>query len=813
MDQSTSILFTHGDVILNKEQFQIVTAPSTQNQRILAGAGSGKTTTITARIAYLIERQKIPANKIILLTFSRAAAEEMQHRVARLVGNTDIIAGTFHAVASRVLRDNAASAVADQPFVDEYPLRFLNWLKTEEGAKWASRFKVVIIDEVQDINQIQWDIIQSIYLSSISCCLTVVGDDAQNIYTWRGSSVDFLFNFHNHIANTKDYQLRINYRSSESIVRIANSVMRFIPTLPFKERMIAGKKNVGSISASGSSIAQSHLPSVHFFYRSQDEYDWIVKDIAKHYSKNTKETFAILARNNSSLYKIEERLHQLGLMYNIYTKYNPDRSQTHFRRITLATIHASKGLEWDHVYLMNCSDDCLPSRKTDEDIIAERRLFYVAITRARSYLTITYSRNEPSLSRFVREIPRPFLIYHGISLYKLSVKEQGQSALSLSEKVGSMDGYEWQILRDQGAVPLYSTTKTKQQTETLFTFGQFFQVPKWVKDTDCRETWHDLVTWIIKREIALQTDEMMQLMTTDILETLLTIRIYGEDLEFWNVHESEMLRLVHHFLKYKGEPTLAAVEFADLQQYVAIAPLGSAFHSWTQKDIVAATIILAKIRGQLRPLRHDGYDLADFTFGFTRSSVPTEYRPFVLKSWKSVLNSTNPTHTIIGDLWNVAALRQVREGRNIPLYQLKDISKFLASEMMLEFIDAVHNGIKRMTANNPGVRILNMLVESVAKTILPIQIDCVTSAISEQDSKVSIFKILTRQEPLDNAGPSQEDFVITALHARALAESTGHEIQQLEFFNSSTGMLIKLPWTDELHIQTNIFWNHLKCID
>jgi hypothetical protein len=593
--------------------------------------------------------------------------------------------------------------------------------------------------------------------------------------------------------------------------------MRFIPTLPFKERMIAAASLATSASPPTPPTPAPPipappapaLPSVHFFYRSQDEHDWIVKDIAKRYSKNTKDTFAILARNNSSLYKIEERLHQLGLIYNMYTKYNPDRGQTHFRRITLATIHASKGLEWENVYLMNCSDDCLPSRKTDEDIISERRLFYVAITRARTNLTFTYSRNEPSLSRFVREIPRPFLVYHGISLYKLSVKEQGQSALTLQERIGSMDGYEWQILRQQDAVPYY--TSSKQYTESLYTFGQFFQTPQWVKDMDCRETWYDLISWIIKREIALQSDNMMQLMTTDILETLLTIRIYGEDLDFWNNNELEMLRLVHHFLKYRGEPVLHPVEFVDIQHYVATAPLGSTFQSWTQKDIVSATIILAKIRGQLRPLRHDGYDLADFTFGFTRSSVPTEYRPFILKSWKSVLNPTNPSIQIINDLWNIAALRQVRDGRNIPLYQLKDISKFLVFDGTREYVDAIHNGIKRMVANNSGVRILNMLVETFSKGILPIQIDCVmTPMTTDQDLKVSVLKILTRQEPLGNPGPSQEDFVITALQACGLAEMNNYEIRELEFFNSSTGMLIKMPWTDELSRQTIKFWKHLQ---
>ena len=78
--------FSHGSVILNEEQYKVVTSPISENQRILASAGSGKTTTITARIAYLVEYYDINPSKILLVTFSRAAAQEMIHRVHKLIG-------------------------------------------------------------------------------------------------------------------------------------------------------------------------------------------------------------------------------------------------------------------------------------------------------------------------------------------------------------------------------------------------------------------------------------------------------------------------------------------------------------------------------------------------------------------------------------------------------------------------------------------------------------------------------------------------------------------------------------------------------
>lgn len=124
--------------------------------------------------------------------------------------------------------------LTDQPFIDELPYRLVKWLETDQAKKWVKRFRTIIVDEFQDCNEVQWQILKGFYHPWAT--MTIVGDDAQNIYTWRGSSVDFILNFHTKIARVKDYQLCRNYRSTEAIVTVANSVMRFIPTLPSKKR-------------------------------------------------------------------------------------------------------------------------------------------------------------------------------------------------------------------------------------------------------------------------------------------------------------------------------------------------------------------------------------------------------------------------------------------------------------------------------------------------------------------------------------------------------------------------------------------------
>src|SRR5882672_8432754 len=92
---------------LNAQQHAAVTAPPGP-ALVIAGAGSGKTRTLTYRVGFLLE-QGIPADRILLLTFTNKAAREMMRRVSDLLGAqlTDLWGGTFHSVGARLLRRHA----------------------------------------------------------------------------------------------------------------------------------------------------------------------------------------------------------------------------------------------------------------------------------------------------------------------------------------------------------------------------------------------------------------------------------------------------------------------------------------------------------------------------------------------------------------------------------------------------------------------------------------------------------------------------------------------------------------------------------
>ena len=80
-----------------------------------------------------------------------------------------------------------------------------------------------------------------------------------------------------------------------------------------------------------------------------------------------------------------------------------------------------------------------------------------------------------------------------------------------------------------------------------------------------------------------------------------------------------------------------------------------------------ATSILAKIRGQLRPLRFDEWSLDEFEIGPSRVVVPTEYRSAVLRSWRKFVHTETVWQDCLIDIWRLSALYQVADGRNASL--------------------------------------------------------------------------------------------------------------------------------------------------
>ncbi|MCC6749912.1 MAG: UvrD-helicase domain-containing protein [Deltaproteobacteria bacterium] len=289
---------------------------------VLAGAGSGKTRVITHRIAYMLE-QGVAPDELLAVTFTNKAAEEMAHRLSKMIGPraNKVTLCTFHALGLSMLKAEAkrgprarrfaifdtgdqlatlkeatrrlhlerafdlgsvlarissyknafvlpgAVAESEDPYdqaasllypiyeellesyaavdFDDLVCRPVRLMEEDEAcrARWAERYRYVLVDEYQDSNAAQLRMLRALAGEHRNLC--VVGDDDQSIYGWRGAQVENILHFERHFPGAKSVFLLRNYRSVPSVLDLANRVIAQNPDRREKElkptRQDAGK--------------------------------------------------------------------------------------------------------------------------------------------------------------------------------------------------------------------------------------------------------------------------------------------------------------------------------------------------------------------------------------------------------------------------------------------------------------------------------------------------------------------------------------------------------------------------------------------
>ena len=163
----------------------------------------------------------LPSN-FILATFNRNAAQEMSKRICKFIGFNEVNCGTFHSLGLRLLKKYDYMFMDDDYHIDETQIIFLNFLKSERSKILKDKIKYIFIDEFQDINDIQLKII--IELSKLAEHIFLVGDDLQNIYSFRGSDNEIILNLNKYFKNIKIESMQSNYRSTPDIINLANNI-------------------------------------------------------------------------------------------------------------------------------------------------------------------------------------------------------------------------------------------------------------------------------------------------------------------------------------------------------------------------------------------------------------------------------------------------------------------------------------------------------------------------------------------------------------------------------------------------------------
>lgn len=650
--EPAEFVFSKRIITLNQQQAQIVKYEPCTNIRILASAGSGKTTTITARIAYLIQEHKIREDSIFLTTFSRNASDTMKERIDSLIGTTRVYAGTFHALANRILKERAPEMLKDLYHVDELPHKFLEFIISEKGRAWVGRLHFLIIDEFQDINEIQYEIIKRLHHPG--SYLTIVGDDAQNIYTWRGSCVDYILDFHRKFRNVMDFQLSINYRSTEAIVAVANSIMRHIPTLPHKERMTA-------------TTTGGEKPEVRYFYRSSDERNYIHLKITEIWDQDPTATIAILSKFNSVLYNYEETFIKEGIPVSLLSEIKPTGPH-----VVLCTLHSAKGLEWDHVFFVRLNDDSFPQKKDEESILQERRLFYVGVTRARKTLMLSYSRGEHSLSRFVREIHRPLLTWFSATQYRLSSSEFEGKSRSLRGAIDSLQGDDFRYLKEHSeALPEWIRNKSYEEIlrpRPLFPIGESWRISEWVLQKDLKSEWDQFIKTYILRVLGLQRPESAGASDPVASDVVWTIKISAEDAVFFEDNRQIIEKLVRYLFPLAGEPfhTPPQVNYQDILEALSQINITK---KWDRISLIHIVQIIHKIRTTLYNLRYVEFRMDLLRFAAISYSPPQEQRCDLIGAWYKTNDLTNNSLDILKELFLMGGTHIVRQGRNKFFYR------------------------------------------------------------------------------------------------------------------------------------------------
>lgn len=244
---------------------------------IVAGPGTGKTRTLTHRLAYLCAEMNVYPEDCLAITFTRRAAEELRHRLRGLLGPVaeDVTVSTFHALALSLLREQEPDlAVADEPggegvLLDELIPRLVALLKAQPSLqdKLRSRWPWVFVDEYQDVDPDQYALLRLLVPSDGNLC--AIGDPDQAIYSFRGADVSFFLQFSRDFVDARVVRLTRNYRSSAPI--LAAAVQAIAPSSLVPGRRLDPAKVDPEAALIGQYAASSPADEAAFIARKVDE--------------------------------------------------------------------------------------------------------------------------------------------------------------------------------------------------------------------------------------------------------------------------------------------------------------------------------------------------------------------------------------------------------------------------------------------------------------------------------------------------------------------------------------------------------------
>ncbi|MDU1043811.1 MULTISPECIES: ATP-dependent helicase [Peptoniphilus] len=206
--------------------------------------------------------------------------------------------GKIYDIYEKKLRSNNALDF------DDLLIKTVNILKSEDYTRnfYRDKFQYIFVDEYQDTNKIQYEFVKLIAGENPN--LTVVGDNDQSIYKWRGADINNILNFHKDFPGAKIVKLEQNYRSTQKILDVANKVI--------ENNDSRIDKNLWTARDEGKNVLYKEFP-----HSNEEEYGVINKIIGLNYKGEEFKNMAILYRTNAQSRGFEEVLIRERIPYKI----------------------------------------------------------------------------------------------------------------------------------------------------------------------------------------------------------------------------------------------------------------------------------------------------------------------------------------------------------------------------------------------------------------------------------------------------------------------------------------------------------------
>ena len=291
------------------------------------------------------------------------------------------------------------------------------------------QFEHILVDEYQDVNGAQIEFIDLLNPQKLFC----VGDPRQSIYGWRGSDVKHIVGFEEKYPTCEIITLTNNYRSNQHIVKLSNDCIKPM-----------GMPNLDSVK-----VAEKEMDLKKCATASK-EYESVVERVLN--SDLPRNEIMILARTNRQLNDMATHLTKYKIKHVVRSDENRRLVEAGAGEVTLATIHAIKGLEAEMVCIIGCTSQHFPCKGSEHPVIdmikvdaydkeeEERRLFYVAISRAKQQLYLSYTGKAPTyfltpqmIAQF-NQTQRKVIGFASVASRPIAAKQLGTN-ISLLEKL------------------------------------------------------------------------------------------------------------------------------------------------------------------------------------------------------------------------------------------------------------------------------------------------------------------------------------------------------------------------------------------